>query len=58
MINDSGIFSCYNIFVAQNFQSGNREEVFTLDLTDFVMLVTVNVVAYYICKWLDRHFFE
>ena len=29
-----------------------------MDFTDFILLVMVNVVAYYICKWLDKQFFE
>ena len=29
-----------------------------MSLTDFVLLVMVNVAAYYICKWLDKQFFE
>ena len=38
-------------------QSGNREEVVSMDAVfEFLKLVGVNVVSYYICKWLDDLF--
>ena len=29
-----------------------------MNFTDIVVLIMVNVISYFIYKWIDKHFFE
>ena len=44
-------------FFCCSLQSGNRKEVSRMAeiLINFIMAVAAQVLAYYLCKWLDNH---